>query len=353
MPGGCRPAPESSFPVPNWTHRRPESTLPVPESRRSGPESTLPVPESTLPVPDECRPAAQSRLPAAESTFPVPDGCRTGAVFARFCPSGTHDAGTMSDSFYPDGQGNQIDWNTNIIAHAGLLPDLGFTAAQVTSITNDCQMTIYLLSNVGQMADSTYASLHGFAKSMEKSALGTAAAAWPTLPTWPATPPAMVAPGIGARRSAWVVTAKRSPAYNPDTNGRTLRLEISGTPFNPATYVAELKSVDATGHETVLVKIGKGGGQVTAAQLQMKRGTGHRVQDRGHVHGALVRRSHPARPARRAGVAPVPASRHAERCRHRPAESHPDRGRQLGTSTAGGRTTPGRGRGFLPSALLP
>lgn len=179
----------------------------------------------------------------------------------------------MSDSFYPDGQGNQIDWNTNIIANAGLLPDLGFTAAQVTSITNDCQMTIYLLSNVGQMADSTYASLHGFAKAMERGPLGTAALSWPTLPTWPSTPPAMVAPGIGARRSAGVATAKKSPAYNPDTNGRTLRLEISGTPFNPTTYVAELKSVEATGHEQVLAKIGKGGGQVTAAQLQMKRGT--------------------------------------------------------------------------------
>ena len=180
---------------------------------------------------------------------------------------------TMSDSFYPDGQGNQIDWNTNIIGNSGLLTTLGFTAAQVTSITNDCQMAIYLLSNVGEMADSTYASLHGFAKSMEKSALGTAAIPWPTLPTWPTTPPTLVAPGIGARRSAWVATAKKAPNYNPETNGRTLRLEFSSTPFNPTTYVAELKSVEATGHETVQVKIGKGGGQVTAAQLQMKRGT--------------------------------------------------------------------------------
>ena len=178
-----------------------------------------------------------------------------------------------SNSFYPDGQGAQIDWNTNIITNSALLSTLGFTAAQITSITNDCTLTVYLLSTVGEMADSTYGSLHGFAKSMEKAPLGTAAVPWPTLPTWPATPPTLTAPGIGARRSAWVATAKKSPNYNPDTNGRTLRLEPVVTPFNPATYVAELKSVEATGHETVLAKILKGGGQVTAAQLQMKRGT--------------------------------------------------------------------------------
>ena len=131
-------------------------------------------------------------------------------------------------------------------------------------------MTIYLLTNVGEMADSTYAALHGYAKAMEKNPLGTPALPWPPLPTWPASQPKMVDPGIGARRSAWVAKAKTSPDYNPDTNGRTLRLEVTATPFQTADYVAELKSVEVTGHEQVLAKIGKGGGQVTAAQLQMR-----------------------------------------------------------------------------------
>ena len=179
----------------------------------------------------------------------------------------------MSDTFYPAAQSAQIDWNTNILNNSGLLSTLGFSAAQVTSITNDCTLTVYLLSSVGEMADSTYGALHGFAQAMERNALGTTAIPWPTLPTWPATPPTLVAPGIAARRSAWVATAKKSPNYNPDTVGRTLRLEPSGTPFNPATYVAELKGIEVTGPAQVQVKIGKGGGQVTAAQLQMKRGT--------------------------------------------------------------------------------
>ena len=49
-----------------------------------------------------------------------------------------------------------------------------------------------------------------------------------------------------------------------------MRLEPVVNSFNPTTYVAELKSVETTGHEQVFAKIGKGGGQVTAAQLQMR-----------------------------------------------------------------------------------
>ena len=171
----------------------------------------------------------------------------------------------------------------------------GFTAAQITSITNDCTLTIYLLSNVGEMADSVYGSLHGFVKAMGKSALGTAAVPWPTQPIWPTTPPTLVAPDIGARRSAWVGTAEKSPDYNADTIGRTLRLEsVVVTPFNPTTYLAELKSVEVTGHEAVLVKIGKGGGQVTAAQFQMKRGAATAFTTVGQFTGAVVRGSHAA-----------------------------------------------------------
>ena len=57
----------------------------------------------------------------------------------------------MSDTFYPTGQGAQIDWNTNILNNSALLGALGFTAAQVTSITNDCALTVYLLTSMGEM----------------------------------------------------------------------------------------------------------------------------------------------------------------------------------------------------------
>ena len=176
----------------------------------------------------------------------------------------------MSDTCYPDGQGNQIDWNTNIITNQSLLLTLGFTAAQVTSITNDCAMEIFLLSNIGEMANSQYASLFGFAKAMSNSPIGTPAIPLPTLLTWPATMPVLVAPGIGARRSAWIAVAKKSAAYNPETNGRTLRLEPVVTPFVPADYIAELKKLTLVGHEQVQVQVGKGGGQVTSLHLMMR-----------------------------------------------------------------------------------
>ncbi len=176
----------------------------------------------------------------------------------------------MSNTFYPDGQGNQVDWNTNIISNKALLNGLGFNAADVTSITNDCAMEIFLLTWVGQAADSTYAALHGYAKGISNSPIGTPAMALPTLLTWPATMPTPVAPGIGARRSAWVATAKKSTGYHADGNGRTLRLEPVAAPFVPADYVAELKKLTAVGHELVQVQVGKGGGQVTMLHLMMR-----------------------------------------------------------------------------------
>jgi hypothetical protein len=49
-----------------------------------------------------------------------------------------------------------------------------------------------------------------------------------------------------------------------------LRLEPTVTPFDPDTYVAQLKSLKAVGHEEVLVSVGKGGGQVTMLKLLMR-----------------------------------------------------------------------------------
>jgi hypothetical protein len=177
----------------------------------------------------------------------------------------------MSNDFYPDGQGNQIDWNNNIIDQLPpLASELSITPAELTSILNDCAFAVFLLSNVDQMARSTFGALHGFAKAMDRSPLNSPAIAMPTLPSWPADAPTLVAPGIAARRSAWVAKAKKSNGYNKETNGRTLRLERVNTSFDPTTYVAELKSLKAVGHEQVLVTVGRGGGQVTMLKLLMR-----------------------------------------------------------------------------------
>ena len=104
-----------------------------------------------------------------------------------------------SGTFYPDGQGAPIDRNTNILNNSTLLGTLGFTAAQITGITNDCTLTVYLLSSVGEMADSTYASLHGFARSMEKSAPGAAAVPWPAARSYVDHTP-LAAPGVPESR---------------------------------------------------------------------------------------------------------------------------------------------------------
>ena len=52
-----------------------------------------------------------------------------------------------------------------------------------------------------------------------------------------------------------------------------LRLEPTGSTFDPATYTAELRNIEVVGHQSVHVNVGKAGGQISALQLQMKRGS--------------------------------------------------------------------------------
>ncbi|MDQ6623792.1 MAG: hypothetical protein M3Y86_09985 [Verrucomicrobiota bacterium] len=150
-------------------------------------------------------------------------------------------------------------------------PNLGFDSKETQSILDDCAMELFLLTNVGTMADSGYATLHGFADVMEHAPLNSPEIPFPTLTSWPATMPTLVKPGIAARRARYVAKGKSSANYDPATIGRTLRWEAPSTPFVPADYVAQLNKVTAIGHEQVPVQIGKGGGEVTAARLMMRR----------------------------------------------------------------------------------
>jgi hypothetical protein len=132
----------------------------------------------------------------------------------------------------------------------------------------------FLLTTVTEMANSTYGMLHGFIKTMLRSPMNSPGITLPTLPVWPTTGmPLMVPPGIGARRSAWVAKAKKSSGFNPETNGRVLRLVPTASPFDPTTYVAQLNSLKAIAHEQVQATVGKAGGQVTMLKLMMRRGT--------------------------------------------------------------------------------
>jgi hypothetical protein len=178
-----------------------------------------------------------------------------------------------NDTFFPDQSGDQIDWNTNIITQlAALATELGIDATELASILADCKMDNFLLSDVTEMGNSSYAMLHGFVKRLQRGAMDSPAIELPTLPVWPAAAdmPAMVPPGIAARRSAWVAKAKKAPKYNKDTNGRVLRLEPTRTPFDPDSYIAQLKALRLFGPEQVQVTVGKAGGQITMLKLMMR-----------------------------------------------------------------------------------
>lgn len=70
--------------------------------------------------------------------------------------------------------------------------------------------------------------------------------------------------GIEERRGQWVATIKSLPTYNPLTVGAALRLEATGTPFNPAAYTGKIRSITRTGPSTVELKLDKARGELDA-----------------------------------------------------------------------------------------
>ena len=183
----------------------------------------------------------------------------------------------MSDTFYPNAQGDQVAWNANIITE---LPDLAATvnisAAELASILADCQMEIFLLTVVEQMADSFRATLYGYVHDVEGTptrphqhrARGPARHA--RVARRRAPPPCPLASPRGVRRGC--PTSRKPPTTRPKPSAAPCALEPTGTPFNPTTFVAQLRKVAAIGHEAVQVTVGKGGGQISANQLLMRRG---------------------------------------------------------------------------------
>ncbi len=86
------------------------------------------------------------------------------------------------------------------------------------------------------------------------------------VPPWPALPPDGIVPGLEARRVQWVEQARSSAAYNPSI-GMALGIEPTGTPFDPATYQAELSALTSPASRTISGKFRKANGNIDGIDL--------------------------------------------------------------------------------------
>ncbi len=129
-------------------------------------------------------------------------------------------------------------------------------------------MAVYLYRTLPQTYDEFDKQMHGFIGAYLTGMDGTPAPPELTVPPWPKAPSAAVLAGIEKRREKWVQSAKHAPKYNADTDGVALRIEPTGSPFEPVTYQAEITSVTSTAPAQVEAKFRKAGGNITGVEFK-------------------------------------------------------------------------------------
>ena len=169
----------------------------------------------------------------------------------------------MINPYYSSTNDGRADWWQNILGNTGALTTLGFTAAQVTSVTNDATMAVYLYRTLPATFEEFGKRVTGYISTFLYDPEGSPAPTVPTVPGWPAVPSPALA-GIEARREKWVGAAKKAQNYDAGVQGAVLRIEPTGTPFDPAAYVAEIFGATSPSPGTVLCKFRKARGNVDA-----------------------------------------------------------------------------------------
>ena len=177
----------------------------------------------------------------------------------------------MINPYYPTTNDGRADWWQNIVGNIGTLSGLGFTVPQTTSITADATLAVYLYRTLPSTFEEFGKRVTGFINTYLSDPDGSPAPTPPSVPGWPAVP-ASASSGIEARREKWVQAAKHTTAYDPGVQGAVLRIEPTGTPFDPATYQAEIFGATSPSPGTVQCKFRKARGNIDAMAFFGRRG---------------------------------------------------------------------------------
>ena len=164
----------------------------------------------------------------------------------------------MLNPYYPETNDGRADWWQNIIGVGNVtLASLGFTATQTAAINLDAQLGVYLYRTLPATFEDFGKRVTGYISTFLSDPDGTPAPLIPAIPGWPAFSAGQVLAGLEARREKWVQNAKHAANYDPAVQGAVLRIETTGTPFDPNTYQAEIFGATSPGPATVLCKFRK------------------------------------------------------------------------------------------------
>lgn len=169
----------------------------------------------------------------------------------------------MSIPYYPETVAERADWWQNILAEGPpVFSILGLDAVLQGNILRDASWAVLAYRTAPAAFDQLAISITGWCNSYLDGPDGGPGPAVPQIPAFPALPPVSCPTGIEARRAAWVQTIKNHRNYNPLTHGAALKIEATGTPFNPSAYTGEIKSIKASGAGKVEMKLDKARGEI-------------------------------------------------------------------------------------------
>ncbi len=181
----------------------------------------------------------------------------------------------MINPYYPETNDVRADWWQNIAATGGsTLSGLGFTTAQLTAVGIDAQFGIYLYRTLPATFEDFGKRVTGYISTCLSDPDGTPLPNIPMVPSWPGFSGGSETAGLEVRREKWVQLAKHAPNYDPAVQGATLRIEQTGTPFDPAAYKAEIFGAATPGAATVTVKFRKARGNVQAMKFKGRKAGG-------------------------------------------------------------------------------
>lgn len=177
----------------------------------------------------------------------------------------------MIKPYYPPTTDGRADWWQNIVSvGTGQLTTLGFTLAQTSAVNSDALASVYLYRTLPATYEEFGKRVTGYIHTFLYDPDGTPAPSVPPVPSWPPLATVSLA-GIEERREKWVQLAKHAANYDPLVQGAVLRIEPTGTPFDPATYQAEIFGAASPGPATVTCKFRKAGGEISAMAFSGRR----------------------------------------------------------------------------------
>jgi len=175
----------------------------------------------------------------------------------------------MARKFYlPTADTERVIWLHNFASKfAQLAPALGFTAADVTSVTNDAAMFAYLMGQVETFTTAKEQRVK-FKNLLRDGPIGKPTGSMPLMPAV-VGPPAMVAAGILPRIAQVVQRIKNYPAYT-EAMGKDLGIIGAEQTDNVDTMKPVLKLVNVAGQVVVKWKKYK----ADAVHIEVDRGEG-------------------------------------------------------------------------------